>query len=78
MHYAPILKQSYGTWARNACWLATILMMVVVANAALIGLRRHIGHEAPPAEILMLEIWFALLALAVAFGLILKRLNRNN
>jgi hypothetical protein len=78
MHYAPILKQLYGSWARGAFWLLTMLLMVVAANAALAGLRSYVGHEPPSTEILMLEIWFSLLALAVAFGLILRRLNRNN
>lgn len=77
MHFAPILFSRYGNPARLACWFATVFTMIVLANVALIGLRKHLGNEGIPADSLMLEIWFASLALAVAFGLIFKRLYGN-
>ena len=78
MHYAPILKNRYGSKARLACWLLTILVMVVAANAALIGLRTYLGDEFAAVEMLRLEIWFASLAVLVAMVLILRRLKRNS
>jgi len=77
MHFGPIVKLRYGALARHIFWIATILIMIFLANLGLWLLRIYLsGFEAVEYD-LMLEIWFALLSLAVALTLIFKRLSRN-
>jgi hypothetical protein len=75
MHFGPIIRNRYGNLARRAYWLLTILVMVALANAGLLGLRRLLANPPLPADKLMLEIWFTLLATAVALTLIYRRLK---
>lgn len=77
MHYAPILKKRYGNWARESCWVAAVLAMIFSANAALMVLRAFLSAERAADDMLMLEIWFAVIALAVALKLIFMRMNRT-
>lgn len=76
MHLGPRLKARYGNRARRAYWLLTIVMMVALANVALFGLRAYMTTSPPNGSQLAMEIWFALLALGVAMGLIFRRLYK--
>lgn len=73
----PRLRDRYGNVARQAFWILTIVVMVALANAALRGLRMYLNDPAPPANNLLLEIWFSALALMVGMGLLLKRMRRS-
>jgi hypothetical protein len=77
MHFGPLVREKYGDWARKVYWLATILLMVFLANLSLKLLRIYIDNELPAMENLMLEIWFALLAFTIPLVLIFKRINKN-
>jgi NADH:ubiquinone oxidoreductase subunit 4 (subunit M) len=74
MHFGPIVGDRYGSMARRAYWLFTILLMIVLANLGLKLLRIYLSNFDAVTNSLMLEIWFALLALLLALSLIFKRL----
>jgi NADH:ubiquinone oxidoreductase subunit 4 (subunit M) len=74
MHFGPIVRDRYGSMARRAYWLFTILLMIVLANLGLKLLRIYLSNFDAVTNSLMLEIWFALLALLLALSLIFKRL----
>lgn len=75
MHLGPILKARYGNHARRICWLVTILVMILLANLVLLGLRAFLYDPSPPPNQLLLEGWSALLALGLAFALIFRRMT---
>jgi hypothetical protein len=77
MHFGPIVRRRYGSWARRAYWAFTILLMIVLANLALKLLRIYESSFDAIANSLMLEMWFAILALLIALALIFKRMNKN-
>ena len=77
MHFGPIIKQRFGAQARRAYWLFTILLMIVLANLGLKLLRIYLSNFDAVTNSLMLEMWFALLALSIALALVFKRMNRN-
>ncbi|MGI9341400.1 MAG: hypothetical protein ACR2QV_01025 [Gammaproteobacteria bacterium] len=76
MHLGPRIKARYGNQARHAYWLLTIVVMVALANLALLGLRAYFAAVPPVGNQLVMEIWFAVLALAVAMSLIFRRLYK--
>jgi uncharacterized membrane protein YhaH (DUF805 family) len=78
MYLGPILKKNYGNRVRQMYWVITMVVMVLMANMALIGLQRYLCDPLVPGNHLIIEIWFALLALAVALTLIFRRLRRNS
>jgi hypothetical protein len=77
MHFGPLVRKKYGDWARKVYWLVTILFMVFWANLSLKLLRIYVDNQLPTMENLLLEIWFALLALIIPLALIFKRINKN-
>jgi hypothetical protein len=77
MYVGPILKIRYGPWARQTYWILTILVMIALANLGLWLLRIYFRSFDITAETLALEIWFSMLALMVAMGLIFNRLYRQ-
>ena len=77
MHFGPIVKQRYGSWARRAYWIFTILLMIGLANLGLKLLRIYESNFDAITNSLMLEMWFALLALLIALALIFRRLYRK-
>lgn len=77
MYIGPILKERYGNWARQIYWVFTIVIMVLAANIALLVLQKYLGDSPSPDENLMLEIWFAVLALLVALYLVFGRIKKN-
>jgi len=76
MHVGPILRERYGDHQRWAFWALTIVIMIVMANVALLILRRYLYLSSPPDNRLVLEGWFAVVALAVAFSLVFRRNSR--
>lgn len=74
MYLGPIIRERYGNIWRKAYWVLTILVMILLANGGLMIVRGVTG-ESPGA--LKFEIWFAGLALTIAFGLIVRRLRRK-
>jgi hypothetical protein len=77
MYFGPIVRDRYGNTARQAYWIATILIMIVLANLGLRFLRIYLSGYESIGNSLMFEIWFAVLALTLALDLIFKRLYRN-
>ena len=75
MWLGPIIRDRFGQWARRLYWIVTIAVMVVLANAGLLLVREWVGIDA--ANLLLLEIWFALLALGTAMSMIYRRIRRN-
>ena len=75
MHLGPIIRQRYGNTWRQAYWILTILFMILLANGGLRLLRRVTGDTPTP---LLFEIWFAAVAVSVAFGLIVRRIRRKS
>jgi hypothetical protein len=78
MYLGPILKKHYGNRVRQMYWVFTMAVMVLIANTALIGLQKYLSDPLVPGNHLIIEIWFALLALAVALTLIFRKLRRNS
>lgn len=76
MYLGPLLKARYGMHLHRIYWGVTILVMVVIANMALRGLRAWLHVAGPPQHPVLLEAWFAVLALGVGFALISRRMNR--
>ncbi|NND35912.1 MAG: hypothetical protein HKN81_02150 [Gammaproteobacteria bacterium] len=74
MHVGPIVRERYGDNWRRAYWLLTIIVMIVLAN---VGLRLLRSLTDKPENMLLLEIWFACLAVLIAFTLIFRRLRRR-
>ncbi|MDG1462380.1 MAG: hypothetical protein P8R04_02330 [Gammaproteobacteria bacterium] len=75
MHFGPIIRARWGNLMRKVYWLFTIMIMVLLANAGLALVR----HFTPVGDtpILLLEIWFITVAVAISFGLIFRRMTRN-
>jgi hypothetical protein len=78
MYLGPILKKHYGNRVRQMYWVITIAVMVLMSNMALIGLQKYLSDPLVPENHLIIELWFAFLALAVALTLIFRRLRRNS
>jgi hypothetical protein len=78
VYLGPILKKHYGNRVRQMYWVFTMAVMVLIANTALIGLQKYLSDPLVPGNHLIIEIWFALLALAVALALIFRKLRRNS
>ena len=78
MHFGPLLRERYGNWARWLCWFATLVVMIGLANAALLMQRLSLGADPPADNRLAFEIWFAVLALIVAMTLIFRRIYRGS
>ena len=74
MYLGPIIGERYGNAWRLAYWGFTIVVMILLANGALRMLRRSMG-ESP--GMLKFEVWFTGVALAIAFGLIVRRMRQN-
>jgi len=78
MHVGPILRDRYGNWVRQTYWVFTIIFMVVLANLGLSFLRNYIPGTTEPNISLILEIWFALLAMGIAMVLVIKQLRKDS
>ena len=78
MYLGPRIKNFFGYWAHRAYWLITILVMIVLSNLGLYLFRVYLSSQAISDESLMLELWFATMALAVGVGLIFRKLLRNS
>jgi len=72
MHVGPIIRARWGNTMRQAYWLLTIVLMILVANLGLGLLRRTASTDH-----VMLEIWFITIAVATAFLFIYRRISRN-
>ena len=77
IHFGPKVGQHFGSWARRIFWVFTILLMIALANLGLKLLRIYLSNFDGVENSLMLEMWFALLALLIALALIFKRMNKN-
>lgn len=77
MYLGPIIRARYGQIARRLYWFFTIVAMILFANAGLLALREWVEINAPHSNALLLEIWFTILAVAISFTLIYRRINRN-
>ena len=77
MYFGPLLRERYGNWARWLCWLTSLVVMVALANAALLFQRYSLGAYLTAESALAIEIWFAVLALVVAMTLIFRRVGRD-
>jgi hypothetical protein len=78
MYLGPVIRERFGDSARQVYWLLTILLMVILANAGLYLFRIYLSSQPVADGTFMLELWFALMALAVGLWLIYKRLTRHS
>ena len=76
MYLGPKLRERFGNWARISYWAVTIVLMVALANFALIGLRQYVNANSGELPEIWLELWFIAVAVASAGTLIFRRLNR--
>ena len=74
MHFGPRVRDRYGENARHIFWVFIIVCMVLLANSGLILLRSFLPPE--PANLILLELWFAVTALIVGFLLVYRRITR--
>ena len=77
MYLGPIIRARYGQLARRLYWFFTIVAMILFANGGLLALRHWVEIYAPHSNGLLLEIWFTIIAVAISFTLIYRRVNRN-
>jgi hypothetical protein len=77
MYLGPLIVKRFGQGARRAYWLLTILLMILLSNLGLYVFRLYLGSQFFGDETLMLEFWFAILALAVGVGLVFMKISRN-
>jgi hypothetical protein len=78
MYLGPVIIKRFGQWARLAYWLFTILVMIALSNVGLYVFRIYLSSQQVADETLLLELWFAAMALAVGLGLIFRRFSRNS
>ena len=78
MYLGPVMIKRFGQWARRAYWLFTILVMIALSNVGLYLFRSYLGSQQVADEALLLELWFATMALAAGLGLIFRKLSRNS
>ena len=78
MYLGPVIIKRFGQWARRAYWLFTILVMIALSNVGLYVFRIYLSSQQVADETLLLELWFATMALAVGLGLIFRRFSRNS
>ena len=67
---APWMRDRYGGWARRCIWLLVTVLMVVVANLALIALRRLLHDWFGFDAYLLHEVVFAIIALLGGYYLV--------
>lgn len=75
MHFGPRLRARFGDRIRSVYWLVTILIMVALGNGALLGLRTVLADDIIPGYRLLIELWFAVLALGIALALVFRRMR---
>jgi hypothetical protein len=78
MFLGPLIREHFGNQARRVYWLFTILVMIVLSNIGLYIFRIYLGSKTKGEEALPLELWFAIIAMAVALGLIYRRLSNKS
>jgi hypothetical protein len=77
MHIGPLLRERFGNWARQIYWLSTLVVMAIAANIGLELTRQLVDYQPEPTNTLPQEILYISFAVALAFTLIYKRINRN-
>jgi len=78
MYLGPIIIKRFGQWARRAYWLVTILVMIALSNLGLYFFRAYLSNQPVGDKTLLLELWFATIALAVGLGLIFRKFLWNS
>ena len=78
MYLGPVMMKRFGQWARRAYWLFTILVMIALSNLGLYVFRVYLSSQPVGDETLLLELWFATIALAVGLVLIFRKTYRNS
>lgn len=69
----PRLHARFGNPARRLAWVLIVLLMILIANAALLLLRGWLHAAGAVASSLEYEIVFAVIAGTVGFGLVATR-----
>ncbi len=77
MRIGPALRKRFGNSARRVYWLLTILAMVATANVGLIALRAFTGQPIHSPLEIALELWYIVVAVVLALGLIFRFLKRG-
>lgn len=74
---APAMRDRVGAWARWLTWVVVALLMILVANLALFGLRLTLKQRFGLDSLLAHEIIFALVALAAGYFLVARYATRG-
>jgi Na+/proline symporter len=77
MSVAPLMRDRFGSWARWTTWVVAILMMILVANLELFGLRQLLRQYFHLETVFVHEALFALVALAFGYFLVSRHAIRN-
>ena len=78
IYLGPVIKDRFGTWPRRMFWFATILAMILISNAGLLVFRIYLESQPVTDKTLVLELWFAIVALMFGLALIFRRFPRNS
>jgi len=74
---APKARHRFGNWARWAIWVLVAILMVLVANLELVGLRQILREYFGINQSLAHEMIFALVALGAGYLLVSRFVMRN-
>ncbi len=77
MAVAPRMRNRYGSWARWSIWILVLVLMVAVANFALIVLRDVLHERFAILSTLRHEVVFAVTTLAAGYLLVSRYVLRN-
>ena len=78
MYLGPVIIKRFGQRSRRVYWLFTILVMIALSNVGLYVFRVYLSSQPVGDETLLLELWFATIALAVGLVLIFRKTYRNS
>lgn len=74
---APAMRDRFGAWARWLTWVVIALLMILVANLELFGLRQILKQRFGVNSLLVHEIIFALVALAAGYYMVSRYATRG-
>lgn len=77
MRVAPVARDRYGAPARWAIWVLIAILMIIVANLELIGLRNILHGTFGVESSLPHELLFALVALVAGYFLVARYVVRQ-
>ena len=77
MVMAPRMRDRYGNWARWSTWAVIIVLMIVISNLELLGLRQLLHERFGLEAVFIHELLFALVALIGGYFLVSRYATRD-